>query len=285
MNTKTLLFLSFFFGLLTHSNAQVTNPYITDGIYTLEGSSSTAHQKVSIQKEKSKQTNRNGYATEVIEEVFYTAGNKINGIVYTTQNHQISSVGQVKNGKKHGVWAFSHTDKTNEEDFGHIFEIVYFENNIRLYTHNDLYSNNGAFELNGKSMESSELTDINGLSFDNDDCDYFSGIYKNGYAYSGPYFFNWSGALSSTAVLLDGFEDGLSIITNEGSYISSFGNTLHGNKEGLWIENQYTGEPHLIGLYKNNQKNGTFIFFHEFRQVGQATFKNDELIHCSGTCE
>jgi antitoxin component YwqK of YwqJK toxin-antitoxin module len=283
MKKKQLLLVTLFIFGICASHAQVSNPFLKDGMYTLVGSTATSHQEVRIQKVPQDQSNN-------MDEIYYSAGAKVSGVVYTITNHQVSSVGQMKEGKKHGIWAYSGTIKKNEDEFGHIFELVYFENNLKTATqiisHDDQYTHGGAYKLNGLSLESSVLFDLNEEKLNDQESDFQSGIYENRKPYNGPFFFNYSGALRLVANIENGYMEKLCIVSNESLYIMSFGEMEKGKKEGLWINNQYSGQPNSIGSYKNDQKNGTFIYFdqYQFRQIGKATFKNDEMVNYSGTC-
>ena len=270
------------------NSSDLVHPYKNDGYYTLEGSHETIKRRIS-----DKFGNHIGvlnYNWGNFDESFYFEGSLFSGILYVVNNKRLAEIGQIKNGKKSGLWVKCISD-LNSENLGLITEVSKFENGalikrkVKDFSRNDeSCSNTGYFDFEANNPKLS-LTDINGLHPWSEDFNEEKGLYTSKRKpFSGIGYINESGACMTAIFNFEnGHQKGFYILSGEEGYISSFGET--GKTTGRIIENHYTGEIFKIENYTNNQSKKFSLFFNDEKYVGNANYENYQLINCKGTCE
>jgi hypothetical protein len=270
------------------TSSDLVHPYKNDGYYTLEGNYETNKRRIS--DKLGKHIGVSNYNWENFDESFYFEGSLFSGIIYVVNNKRLAEIGQIKNGKKSGLWVKCITDM-NSENIGLIKEVSKFENGVlikrkvkNLSGNDESCSNNGIFDFDEINPKIS-LTDIKGFHPWSDDFNEENGLYTLKHQpFSGIGYINESGACMTAIFNYEnGHQKGFYILSNEDGYVSSFGEK--GKTTGRKIENHYTGDIFKIENYTNNESKSFSLFFYEEKYVGNAIYENYQLINCKGTCE
>jgi antitoxin component YwqK of YwqJK toxin-antitoxin module len=284
--TVLLLFVIFF------SQAQSVHPFDTDGYYALKGS--PILQLRSIQDKLGNHIGTGEFEWQNFDEVYYTLSSVLaTGIIYSVKNKRLEFIGEVMNGKKHGLWVKCNTDVADEH-VNQITELMFFQNGKLIkrkmkdlnYEDEDCYDQ-GYFDFNAPKQEMGILSDLNGFPSTSEE--YFSGgalFAPNHKPFTGIGYVNESGTcFNLIASFKNGFKNGLTIYSNEGGYIGGFGKMIQDKQTGRWIENQYTGEAASVTEYKNNLLSGQVYFFSEDQLITTKSYLKGELLDCKGSCE
>ena len=289
---KHQIFSFVFAGIGLIAEAQNYQPYSKNGYYTLNGSYELSTR--AIFDESGRHIGSDNYNWSDFNNIFYSYSSLLNGIVYLVVNKNLATVGQVVNGKMSGLWINLITD-INDENFRKIKELSVYENGVlkkkiyKDFTHNNKEcSDVGFFDFGAANQQIGVLYDVNGMNVGYDEFDYKSGLYTLAQsAFSGIGYLNDTGiCYMLISSFKNGFYNGLFINSNEGGYVSEFGEMNMGNKIGKWLENEYTGQILRYGNYLNNKPTGYMLFFNENIYVGRSEYSiNGDLINCLGTCE
>ena len=289
---KILLFTSITAFCSISLIAQSYYPYNENGFYTLNGSYEPANRIV-VDK-SGNHIGSNGFVWSNFNETYYSNSALVTDIVYLVKNNSLAAVGQLVNGKKSGLWVGVITDRNNE-NFGKIKEISIYDKGVLkkrklkdlTYSDESCYDM-GFFNLNAASQTAGKLYDINGVPTTNEEFEYDRGFYTSSrLPFNGIAYLNESGVCYyDISTYKNGFPNGLSINSNEGGYVYSFGEMLANKKVGMWMHNEYTGEAHDYTKFNEDAPIGYSLIFKENQYVGRAEYNsNGELIECIGNCE
>ncbi len=265
-----------------------------NGFYSLNGPMESS--KRYLFDDKGNHYGKMNFKAANFENVIYQNGIPYSGVFYQVIDKRIVVIGELKNGLMSGILISCNSDISNEDNYGQISDYYIYLNGKMLYSKNkiavqesEVCNNRGVFVFNSSSELGTELIDKNGRNGNNEDFNIKNGIFnKNRTPFSGVCYLNEMGVcFYFLGYFKNGFETGLMINSNEGGYISSFGEMAKGKKNGKWITNSYTGGILSIGNYLNNQKQGEFIFFSEDSSEfkGKGSFNMGKLLKCSGSCE
>lgn len=270
------------------TSSDLVHPFKNDGYYALDGSHETSKRRIS--DKFGNHVGVSNYNWENFDDSYYFEESLFSGVIYVVFNKRLAEVGQIKNGKKTGLWVKC-ISELNSEYLGLISEVSHFENGVLVKRRvkdfsgsDESCSNTGIFDFDEINPKIS-LTDINGVHPWSDDFNEEKGLYTLKHKpFSGLGYINESGACMTAIFNYEnGHEKGFYVLSNEGGYVSSFGEK--GKTTGRIIENHYTGEIFKIENYTNNQSKSFSLFFNEEKYVGNANYENYQLINCKGACE
>ena len=273
--------------------AQSDYPYSDNGFYTLNGS----HEPVKriVVDKAGIHIGSNNYNWSNFNETYYSDSILLTDIVYLAKNNTLAAVGQVVNGKKSGLWIDCVTNPTSEH-FNKISNVYLYKDGVLLkkkekdlnYEDKNCYDQ-GFFNFNALSQSVGLLTDPEGIPSTSEEFDWFGKpLYSlDKTIFNGIGYVNESGACYVLlATYKNGYPNGLYINSNEGGYIFGFGEMHSGNKVGMWLENEYTGEAHTYTFYSEGVPSGYSMIFKDNQYVGRAEYDSKgELIECIGNCE
>lgn len=290
---KFNLFSALFMYITSSIFAQSYYPYTKNGLYTLNGSYEPT--KRAVVDNSGKHIGSDTYNWSNFNGIYYSESTLLTDIVYLVKDNSLASVGQVINGKKSGLWIDCVTNP-NSENFNKISYVYLYKDGVLIkkkekdlnYEDNNCYEQ-GFFNFNALSQRVGVLTDPKGIPSTSDE---FDGYGKPLYSlekttFNGIGYVNESGACYVLlASYKNGYPNGLYINSNEGGYVNGFGEMRSGNKAGMWLENEYTGEPHTYTFYAEGAPSGYSMFFKNNQYVGRAKYDSKgELIECIGNCE